>query len=151
MSEETGDWLVSGGFLWRTVGRSASHYSGRLVRQSYMHVCTFSKCLVPLNNGRLIPQVLREDGLWLHLPNVRESAGRESRGHTGVQTWSCDSWPRLWRLLVETGTQRGEHSAHSVAYRDKHDSQRDSTNTLNKLRSQKSPFITSWRYVGSGV
>lgn len=69
-----------------------------------MHTHTFYKELV--TDGRLILQVLREVGLWMHLPNDCVSAGWESRGHEGVPTWASDSRPRLWWLFMETGTQK---------------------------------------------
>lgn len=64
---------------------------------------------------RLILQVQWEDRLWLHLPNNCGSAGWELWSPTWVQTRASDSRPWLWRLLMETGMQKGQ-AEHSEAH-----------------------------------
>lgn len=90
VSEETADRLVRGGLLRRAAGRSAPRHGGRLVRQEINRSACAARLLsgdsCPSLTGGSSSQVLREDGLRLHLPDDRDSAGRESRGHAGVQT-----------------------------------------------------------------
>lgn len=123
----TGWWVRD---LWPTVLQAVSEEAGHRSVRWRLHCCT-AGCSACCQSGGLVRltrpqrrlvhvraadswlalQVLRQDRLRVHLPNDRSAAGWKSSGHPGVQTRAGDPWPRLRRLLMETGMQGAEVSS----------------------------------------